>query len=134
MYDLNEKVSYLRGLAEGLGLDENTNEGKLFTHIIDILDDMANAITELETSQAEIEEYVESIDEDLSDMEYAVYGDDYDETDTTHYIEVECPHCHETVFFDEDIFDDDEDIICPNCSEIIYSEEAYNTENNDDQA
>ena len=45
MYDLNEKVSYLRGLAEGLGLDENTNEGKLFTHIIDILDDMANAIT-----------------------------------------------------------------------------------------
>jgi len=126
MFDLNEKVSYLRGLAEGLRLDENTNEGKLLANIIDVLDDMANAIIELETAQAEIEEYVETIDEDLTDIEDAFY-DDNEEADHTNYIEVECPHCHETVYFDEEIFDDDEDIICPNCNKVIYSEDEYDT-------
>lgn len=134
MFDLNERVSYLRGLAEGMGFKEDTKEGKLFNHIIDVLDDMAHAISELEASQAEMEDYVETIDEDLADIEDALYEDEYeDELGSTHYIEVECPHCSETVFFDEDIFDGDDDIVCPNCSETIYSEEGYNTEvNNSD--
>lgn len=134
MFELNEKVSYLRGLAEGMGFKEDSNEGKLFIHIIDVLDDMANAIAELETAQAEMEEYVETIDEDLADMEEAIYEDDFDDEElgNTHYIEVECPHCNETVFFDEDIFDDDDDIVCPNCKETIYSDDGYNTvETND---
>lgn len=131
MHDLNGKVSYLRGLAEGMGYKEDTNEGKLFTQIIDILDDMAQAIAELETSQAELEEYVETIDEDLADIEDKVFGKEEDEEDNgedSRYIEVECPHCHETVYFDEDIFEDEDDIICPNCNETIYSEEKYDTE------
>lgn len=130
MFDLNEKVSYLRGLKEGMGLKEDTNEGKLFSHIIDVLDDMAQAITELETAQAEMEEYVETIDEDLADMEEFLYEEQEDDAElgNTHYIEVECPHCHETVFFDEDIFDDDDDIVCPNCNETIYSESEYQTD------
>lgn len=131
MFDLNEKVSYLRGLMEGMALTEDTNEGKLFTHIIDVLDEMAQAIAELETVQAEMEEYVETVDEDLADIESMLYEDEEeDELDYTNYIEVECPHCNETVFFDEDIFDNDEDIICPNCSETIYSEDEYITEDN----
>jgi DNA-directed RNA polymerase subunit delta len=85
---------------------------------------MAQAIAELETAQAEMEEYVETIDEDLADMEICFTKmKRMTNLGYTHYIEVECPHCHETVFFDEDIFDDDEDIVCPNCSETIYSEE-----------
>lgn len=131
MYDLNEKVSYLRGLAEGMGYKEDTNEGKLLTHIIDVLDEMAQAIAELETSQAELDEYVEAIDEDLADIEDEVFGEEDDEEDDeedSRYIEVECPHCHETVYFDEDIFEDEDDIICPNCNETIYSEEGSDTE------
>jgi uncharacterized protein YbaR (Trm112 family) len=39
---------------------------------------------------------------------------------------VECPKCKETVYFDEEIFEDDEeDLVCPNCNEVIYSEESY---------
>ncbi|HHU79132.1 MAG: CD1247 N-terminal domain-containing protein [Caldicoprobacterales bacterium] len=133
MFDLSEKVSYIRGLAEGMGLDMETNEGKLLSHIIDVLSDMAQAIIELDAAQAEIEEYLETIDEDLADMENAVFEkDDEDDDENTYYIEVECPHCHETVFFDEDIFDDDNDIVCPNCSETIYSEDEYNKESDPD--
>ncbi|HCS75542.1 MAG TPA: hypothetical protein DIW17_16915, partial [Clostridiales bacterium] len=103
MLDLSEKVSYLRGLAEGMKIEEDSNEGKLFHQIIDVLDDMAQAIAELETAQAETEEYLETLDEDLADVEYAVFNeeDDYQYNDAhTHYIELECPHCHEVVYFD----------------------------------
>ncbi len=134
MSELNERVSYLRGLAEGMGFKEDTNEGKLFINIIDVLDEISQALAELETSQAELDEYVETIDEDLADLEDEVFGiyedEDDDEGEDTHYIEVECPHCHETVFFDEDIFDDEGDIVCPNCTATIYSEDGYNTEDN----
>lgn len=137
MLDLTEKVSYVRGLAEGMGIKEETNEGKLLNQIINVLGDMAQAIAELETAQSETEEYVETLDEDLADVEYAVfdYDEDYDEDDDmydgAHYIELECPHCHETIYFDEDIFEDDDDILCPSCNKTIYSEDEYEKEDDD---
>ena len=39
--EILEKVAYMKGLAEGLGLDGQTKEGKLLTVMMDILDDMA---------------------------------------------------------------------------------------------
>ena len=38
---ISEKVAYLKGLMEGLNIDEQTNEGKLFTAIVDVLDEIA---------------------------------------------------------------------------------------------
>ena len=35
---VTEKVSYLKGLAEGLGIDENEKNGKVIKAIIDVLD------------------------------------------------------------------------------------------------
>ena len=37
---VTEKVSYLKGLAEGLGIDENEKNGKVIKAIIDVLDDL----------------------------------------------------------------------------------------------
>ena len=135
MYDLNERVSYLRGLADGTGIKEDTDEGKLLTHIIDVLDEMAQAMSELETSQSELDDYVETIDGDLTDLEDQVFGEESDgeeEDEDSHYIEVECPHCHETVFFDEGIFDGEDDIVCPNCNKTIYSEDGNDIESHSD--
>ena len=33
---IGEKVSYIKGLAEGLKVDESTNEGKVITAILDV--------------------------------------------------------------------------------------------------
>ena len=38
---VTEKVSYLKGLAEGLGIDENEKNGKVIKAIIDVLDDLS---------------------------------------------------------------------------------------------
>jgi len=40
MSELTEKIAYLRGLADGMNLDKETNEGKLISEIIDVLGDM----------------------------------------------------------------------------------------------
>jgi len=120
---LNERVSYLRGLAEGMGIKDDTKEGKLLVNIIDLLDDIVDAISELEVSQAELDDYVETIDEDLSELEEELYGEDEDENDEeSGYIEVECPNCHDTVFFDEEIFNTEDEIICPNCHMPVYTD------------
>ena len=42
--DLKAQVSYLKGLAEGLALDEESKEGKLLLQIVDLLDEMAYEI------------------------------------------------------------------------------------------
>lgn len=42
-----ESVSYLKGLAEGLGIDDSTKEGKLLSAIVDVLDDMAAEIADI---------------------------------------------------------------------------------------
>lgn len=99
---LFQKVSYLQGLADGLGVDENTNEGKLISHIIDVLGEFAEVLDEVMEDQRDLEEYVNFIDEDLADVEEEIYDtDEYDEFDEDD--------------FDFDFYDDccdDEDCGC----------------------
>ncbi len=111
-----EKVSYLKGLAEGLGLDESNKTDKLIQAIIDVLDDMALTVSDMEDHAAEIEEQVNEIDEDLGDLEEYVYGDEDDEDDAFYH--VTCPECGEEICIDESMFDQDY-INCPACGEKL---------------
>ncbi len=110
---LNEKVSYLRGLAEGLGVSEDTKESKMIMAIIDTLGEFADAVNDLDESQSELSDYLEDMDEDLADLE----DDYYDEDDG--YCSVECPNCHETIFIDEDAYYNGESVECPKCHEMV---------------
>ena len=42
---LGEKVSYLKGLIDGLDINESTKEGKVIARIADILQDMIAGLT-----------------------------------------------------------------------------------------
>lgn len=82
MEDLLKKVSYLKGLSEGLGIDDASTEGKLLIKIIDVLDEFTGVLEDTVEDQMILEEYVSLIDEDLFDMEdefYDEYYDDYDD-------------------------------------------------------
>ncbi len=122
---LYEKVAYLKGLADGLDVEESTKEGRLLVGIIDILEDFADAIVELDEDTEEIVEYLEAMDEDLTNVEDDIYEDyDYDEDYDIDFIEIECPNCHEDVYIDEDLLDEDDiDVVCPRCHEIVDFEE-----------
>ena len=117
METIREKVSYANGLIDGLDIKSDTKEGKVIKAIVGILEDMAEAIDEIDTAGSELGDYVEAIDEDLSELEEEVYGQD--DLDDDGFIELECPNCKETVFIDENVFDEEDEIVCPNCNEPI---------------
>ena len=117
--NLTEKAAYLRGLAEGLGLDAENKETKIINAIIDLLDDLTLTVADNEDELALITEQLDAVDEDLDALESSVYddececdcgSDDFDEDDL---YELECPNCKETVCFDSSIFDSEEPLTCP---------------------
>ncbi len=110
MNNLLKKVSYLEGLAEGLGVKESTNDGKLLMQIIEVLGDFTDVLEDMVEDQIGLEEYVTFIDEDLSDLEDEIY-DDYDEFDEyedyDEFLNEECSDCGDSCDCEED--DEDEE-------------------------
>ncbi len=114
---VTEKAAYLRGLFEGLDLEEKKDETKLFKAMLDVIDDLAMSVSDLEDELALVSEQLDAVDEDLDELEGFVYGDECDCCEDDEY-EVECPACGETVYFDEaDI--DNGFAACPNCGEKL---------------
>ncbi|MCL2097037.1 MAG: hypothetical protein FWH10_09070 [Oscillospiraceae bacterium] len=64
-----KKVSYLKGLAEGLEISSDSKNGKIIKGILDILEDMADSIDFLENETETLEDYIAGIDEDLGMLE-----------------------------------------------------------------
>jgi hypothetical protein len=115
---IKERVSYLKGLAEGMQLSDTTNEGKILRAMIEVLDDIALAVDDIEEVQEQLEEQVDSMDEDLAEIERILFDEDDDDDDFI--AEIECPHCHETIELLEDMLDGDaESFKCPECNNDI---------------
>ena len=59
---ISEKVAYLKGLADGLDLDQETSkEGKLIAKIIDVLEDVGFAVEDLEVEVEALADGMESM-------------------------------------------------------------------------
>ncbi len=145
---LTEKTAYIKGLCEGMGLDKkDTPEAKIINALIDLCEQMALEIDDIECDIADLADYCEELDEDLGDVEQVLIDeyddecdccdcdDDYDECDgdcddcdlcgscelcdDEDYFEILCPSCGETVCFDESI--DCENLLCPACGAEIGS-------------
>ena len=125
---VTEKAAYLKGLAEGLEITPDTKEGKLLLAVLDLLDDMALSIADLEDETAQIGEQVDMIDEDLSDLEddyYDLDSDDEDDEDgcgcgcqDEPLYEIVCPKCGDSIYVDEGMLDEGS-MHCPNCDELL---------------
>ena len=67
MASITERTAYLRGLADGLNLDKEKAENKLLLEMLNVLDELAQHITETDADLDELSEYVEDMDADLQD-------------------------------------------------------------------
>ena len=83
----SEKVAYLKGLAEGMGI-EDAGQGKLFHVIIDILEDLSLDLADTKDALVDLTDGVEEIRDDLAELENEFYespcsccGGDASETD-----------------------------------------------------
>ncbi len=115
---LYENVAYLRGLADGLEI-EDKKSGKLLSAMIDVLDDMAEAINALNEDVDSLDEYVDVLDEDLSELE----DDFYDEDTSDSYYDLICPECGELFYVDDATLFDPvygaSEVSCPVCDAKI---------------
>ena len=114
---ISEKVAYLKGLMEGMKVDTESDEGKLFAAIVDVLGEMALEIEDLTDEVVELGDGLDVISDDLSDVEDVVYDEDEDEDEDDEEEEcyaTTCPECEEEIFFDDTMLEDGE-IECPNC-------------------
>ena len=115
--EILEKVAYMKGLAEGLGLDTKSKEGKLFTIMMDILDDIALELQDLRTGQEDLEDGLDAVSDDLSEVESCLFeAEDGEETDGVY--QTTCPNCGEDIFFDESILEDGA-VECPDCGKKL---------------
>ena len=116
---MTEKVAYLKGLADGIGLDEKDSKDKLLKAMIDALDEIAGTVDCIDEDLDEFAEQLDAVDEDLAEVESYVYDDDCDCDDCEEeYYDVECPSCGEVICIDGDILDEGS-IECPNCGELL---------------
>ena len=125
----SEKVAYLKGLAEGMGINEDAGEGKLFKVIIDILEDLSLDLADTRDSMTDLSDALEAVSDDLAELEeefYEGYLDDDDDEDEDEedyedepvFYSVKCPGCGFELTVDEDILDQGS-FECPECGEVI---------------
>ncbi len=135
---ITERAAYIKGLAEGLGIDDSTKEGKVIRALIGAFDDMALTVSDLEAEIDELSEQVDTIDEDLGSLEEDYYElddededdgcscgckDEDDDEDDEDYLdediyEVCCPTCGDVVCIDSDMLEKGQ-TTCPNCGELL---------------
>lgn len=128
----SEKVAYLKGLAEGLGVNENSGEGKLLLAMIEVIDSLAADIEDLETNLADMAESIDELGDDIAYVEDLALGEDMDEEDggcdgncgccsgcgDDAEFEVTCPSCGEVMgIYQEDI--DFGSVLCTSCGEEL---------------
>ena len=130
----SEKVAYLKGLTEGLGIDPAQKEGKILSTILDILEDLAldqedlaSDIAELDegldavsddqedlaSDIAELDEGLDAVSDDLEDVETVLFGDPEDEDEDWDDEEAE-DWDGETTFYECE---------CPVCGETVTFDE-----------
>lgn len=127
MMTVTEKVAYLKGLVEGLDFDKDDKETKVINAVLDVLEDLALAVSDLDDEMVVVTEQLDAVDEDLADLEEIFYEEcddcdcDCDDCDCDcdeDMYEVECPNCGELIYFDEEIICEGK-ADCPACGEVL---------------
>ena len=123
---MKEKAAYLRGLIEGLGIDETTKEGKVIKAMSELLGELAEAVDGIDEDVTRAYDQINDLSDELEDLEADLYeeededgesedaededtdGDDDakdDDIASEPFYEVACPNCGETVYVSEDDLD-----------------------------
>lgn len=133
---LSEKSAYLKGLMDGLKLDQETSEGKMIAGIVDLLQEMASTVSDLEENAIAVSDELDEIEDDLDAIEEYLMDedeDDYEDDDDYDFADddgedfdydedviydVTCPNCGEELHLDEETILKDS-IHCPKCNELL---------------
>lgn len=150
--ELTDRAAYLKGLMDGLGIDDSTKEGKVLLAMSELVSDLTAAVVTLDEDLSiayeqidDLDEQVAELDEELEELEDLLADliddeddegdeeDDEDEDDEDGYeYELTCPQCGAVNYVDEETLLSEE-IYCGNCKapfaiEIVEEDEAEDAE------
>ena len=138
-----EKAAYLKGLAEGLGVDPDSRDGKLWGALTDLLSDMAHEIEDLQSGALDFADTLDEFGDELGYLEELTCDLDRPEDFVDDGCSGDCDNCEFDCFADE-LGDEDElegdeedeedgeepefdgvlyDVKCPVCGEEITFDE-----------
>ncbi len=129
-----EKAAYLKGLTEGLGVEPDSRDGKLWAALTELLSDMAHEIEDLQATNMDYAEVIDDICDDLSYLEELTCDLDRPE-DFEDFDDFDEPDEDEDKIYELDRGDEDEDdeelqydgvlydVTCPSCGEEITFDE-----------
>ncbi len=135
MSKLTDRISYLKGMAAGMKLNMEKDSNKLMLEMLTVMGEMAEEMAAMTEAHNDLNEYVESIDDDLAELEETLFGEDEedlegeegeideeDEAEEDDLIVYACPHCGHELEFNASDVDFDEETLCPECGKPIFPE------------
>lgn len=130
---LSERAAYLRGLAEGMALDESKDEVKIINEMLLLINDMANEVDDVAQDIGSVFDVIGIIDEDLMTLEEELLDDDHfgDEKTAEEVYEIACPNCDEAVTITEEALMSG-DVVCASCGERVEIEVDTDDEPNEE--
>ena len=109
MKNILQRIAYVQGLADGLGLEESSKEGQILLELVDVVAELAEVVDD---KFEDMESYVDVVEEDLAELEDYVYEDDdfddYDDFDLDDYDFFDTyPETSEEAFEDIEVSEDE---------------------------
>ena len=99
--------------------------------IIDTLDDFAHAFEALDNRQSELSTQIESMEYEIEsigdvagEISEKVNASNSEESSLADYIEYDCPHCGEKIYYDIETFEMSDDKVCPACGGLVFIQES----------
>lgn len=117
---VTERVAYLKGLFDGLEMDTTKKEGKVFAGILEVLEELANTVSDLETQNRELMDEMDDLYEDFAAMHEDFMTDDeaMSEDEDEELYQVICPTCAEIIYLD-DVLLEQGSMVCGSCGEDL---------------
>ena len=107
---VSEKVAYIQGLYDGLGLDgEKSGEARILSEVLDVLREVGLQLDGMDAAMDRFDEELDTLEDTVADLENAVF-DGEDEDDGTDgqddldedFFEIPCPSCGEDLIVDDE--------------------------------
>ncbi|MCL2013644.1 MAG: TFIIB-type zinc ribbon-containing protein [Oscillospiraceae bacterium] len=123
---IKEKAAYLQGLLDGMKIDENSDQGKIFRAIADMINVVGDEVEEMQLQLDDLYDAVNDLEDEVEELQDDQDDDYYD-------YQLTCPNCGEDISAEDD---DAEDMACPGCGAILefgFDDDDDDFEDDDDE-
>ena len=109
---ISEKVAYIQGLYDGLGLDgEKSGEARILSELLDVMKEGGQRLGGVDTILDSFDEELDALGDSVADLEDAVFDDEDEEDEFSFdsdgdldedFFEIPCPTCGADLVVDDE--------------------------------